>query len=262
MATCLPPRAPRRACEHERQQRVLQARRNPRFAAIRRRPAAVVTLRDPSLPVLVDNAHEIRRIHSEQQFRTDIIGRGGKVDDEAAREKVVRIADVFRLVMYQDVGERSGRVGDVARPGERVQQPAYLAVDSGWIVFGIDGTGCSRGVSRVDARLVGLIVDHQEWGRSRAPSRLEEVRHPVVEVPEDARVLLHHEQDGFFTYADTHSVGPRRVEVAGRLPAGEEVGKRPAVDLADADRPASADRVPRGLVAQEVAIEPHLGLGP
>src|SRR5262249_39980162 len=115
--------------ENKTEDRVFERRRNPILAVVLRSKALFVPLGDPAFAHLVhmpDQRQGIvvgwfatRSIDAKHKPRSDIIGWGWQIDDEAARKQIVAVFLGYPSVVDQDVGERRCRVGDVGRARER-----------------------------------------------------------------------------------------------------------------------------------------------
>ena len=177
--------------------------------------------------------------------------------DKVAREQVVVQQFVGRHRIDEDVGERSGREADVARPREQREQAPDCRVDR---------RGLLRVLARVDRRVVRLVVDQQE----RQVDLLLAVdivgAQPARQTTQHALVLLrHHEHrlaDGI--QRDLERRGRGLAEIL--LLRGEHDTRPAAVKMADADQRAVLQLAPRKEVAavetNEGGVEALLRLAP
>src|SRR5579859_582883 len=102
-------------------------------AMLRRHPAAAI-LSD----MVSDDAHQrhtalaaICRGQAEDPGRPDVVRRGGEIYDESRREEIRAFVAGLAALVDENVGERGGRVADIGRSREGVEDLADAAVDGG-----------------------------------------------------------------------------------------------------------------------------------
>src|SRR5205823_10331943 len=108
---------------------VLQRGRNLLLSVMTRYERFLVRRGYPAFLLLVDMPYRIKRSplvlvfpDAKHQRGADIVGRGRQVDDEASREEIASKIICGGGIVYEDVRERSGRVGHIRLARERCEQ--------------------------------------------------------------------------------------------------------------------------------------------
>src|SRR6185437_4734990 len=117
--------------------------------------------------------------------------------------------------------------------------------------------------ARVDRSLIGLVVDEEKRARLRIAPRRQDLADPIVQIFEDASVLLDDQKHRPLLHADPQIVRERAIEIPVRGLGGEVLGVDAAIELADTDsREAGAATCGSRIVAKKVAIHATLRLLP
>ena len=117
--------------------------------------------------VVLDTANYRGGSVLEHTSRTKVVARWIKADDEVAREQILSEHLVIAVRIDKDVGERRGRVPDIATPIEYTEQFAYLPIDPGHLIAAL---------LYVDRGVVRLVVHEQHWRIDRTGAVLGIVR--------------------------------------------------------------------------------------
>ena len=194
---------------------------------------------------VVDGTHNIARLgaHPEQLFGAGVAFGTRELDHEVLGEQVITNVFVARVWVDEDVREGRRGVGDVGRSRTLVEDGPNQRVGQGrrgvLIVCGLFvNARIGAALSRVDRRLIGLVVDEEDRHTGESSIQLAQ---PLVDALQNRGDLLRDNQHGA---GRREPVGHRRfVEVFGF------VGER---DPVDADIHQLAIQASLRLVAQRV----------
>src|SRR5581483_12431980 len=100
----------------------------------------------------------ICRGQAEDPGRPDVVRRGGEIYDESRREEIRAFVAGLAALVDEDVGERGGRVADIGRSREGVEDLADAAVDGGRLMLQVRlAIGAEDLFSGINRSMVGFV---------------------------------------------------------------------------------------------------------
>ena len=273
--------SPHRAGEQERVDRLVEGKRQFVLALVKREVSVLVLLGHPAATavlcrVVIDGANEVEfsitpilASVTEYLSGTNIVGRGGKIDDEGGREQVWAFGACLTSLMDEDVRERCCCVTNIGGPGKRVKNTSHQSIDGRRLMFLVRfAVGVENLLASVDACVVCFVIDHQEgkFGYDPPPTfRVMDIGNMVSDPPEkplqNGFVLLDDEQPWSLFRRNTEVSRDARSKVAVVRAVGGKI-RADAWVAVDFTNPDDLNVVWNRfcLVTKEARVEAHLSL--